>query len=154
MDPLLIILIPGLFGGLILALLIAATRRGTPPTFVPKRLEAPSPTLINMSQIKIEGVGGLGMVGAVVIVALADSRIRLATLIALVLGGGLAMVLIALRRRNGSLPSAGPGPEDRSVLHLEDGRGSRHAARDTNLRPRALTTKRELRLGKLAHVAR
>lgn len=118
MDPL-FILIPGLFGGLVLAVLIAITRRGTAPTFVPKRLAAPSPTLINMSNIRVEGVGGLGMVAAVVIVAAMDSRLRLATIIALVLGGALAATMIAMRRRTGPLPSAGDGPEDRSLLHLE-----------------------------------
>jgi hypothetical protein len=129
MEPLLLILIPGLLGGLALALLIAGTRRGTSPTFVPRRLAAPSPSLINMANIRIEGVGGLGMVAAVVVVAVTDSRIRLATIMALVLGGGLALVLIAMRRRTGSLPSAGDGPEDRSVLHLEDERRSREAGR-------------------------
>jgi hypothetical protein len=117
MEPLLI-LIPGLLGGLVLAALIAATRRGTSPTFVPTRLAPPSPTLINMAYIRVEGVGGLGMVGAVAIVAVADSRIGFATLIALLLGGGLATALIAMRRRTGSLPSSGDGPEDRSLLHL------------------------------------
>ncbi len=121
MEPLLI-LIPGLIGGLGVAALIAATRRGTSPTFVPKRLAPPSPTLINMAYIRVEGVGGLGMVAAVAIVAVTDSRIGLATFVALVLGGGLAAALIALRRRTGSLPSSGEGPEDRSLLHLKDDR--------------------------------
>ena len=118
MEPLLI-LIPGLFGGLVLALLMKGRRRGSPSTFVPIHLAAPSPTLINMANIRVEGVGGLGLVGAVVIVALEDSRIGLATIVALVLGAGLALALIAMRRRTGSLPSAGDGPDDRSVLHLE-----------------------------------
>ena len=118
MEPLLI-LIPGLLGGLVLALLIRGSRRGPPATLVPIHLAAPSPTLINMANIRVEGVGGLGLVGAVVIVALNDSRIGLATILALVFGAGLALVLIAMRRRNGSLPSAGGGPDDRSVLHLE-----------------------------------
>ena len=117
MDPLLI-LIPGLLGGLVLALLIAASQRGTAPTFVPRRLAAPSPTLINMAHIRVEGLGGLGMVGTILVVAISDSRIRLATILALVLGGGLSLVLIATRRRTGPLPSAGVDPEDRSVLHL------------------------------------
>src|SRR4051812_10191900 len=130
MEPLLMILIPGLFGGFVVALLIAARRRGSPPTFVPTHLAAPSPSLINMAHIRVEGVGGLGMVGAIVIVAVSDSRIRLATLIAMVLGGALALVLIAMRRRTGSLPSAGDGPEDRSMLHLADeGRSQRRRAK-------------------------
>jgi hypothetical protein len=116
MDPLLI-LVPGLLGGLVLALLIAASGRGTAPTFVPRRLATPSPTLINMAHIRVEGLGGLGMVGAVLVVAVSDSRIWLATVAALVLGAGLSLVLIATRR-TGPLPSAGVAPEDRSVLHL------------------------------------
>ena len=111
MEPLLI-LIPGLFGGLVLALLIRGSRRRSPSTFVPIHLAAPSPTLINMAHIQVEGVGGLGLVGAVVIVALEDSRIGLATILALVFGAGLALVLIAMRRRTGSFPSAGDGPDD------------------------------------------
>ena len=123
MEPLLI-LIPGLVGGLVLALLIRGSRRRSPSTFVPIHLAAPSPTLINMAHIQVEGVGGLGLVGAVAIVALEDSRIGLATILALVLGAGLALGLIAMRRRTGSLPSAGGGPDDRSGMHLEtDGRG-------------------------------
>ena len=64
MEPLLIILIPGIFGGLVLSLLIARNRRGTPPTFVSRPLDAPSPALINMAHIKVEGLGGLGLVAA------------------------------------------------------------------------------------------
>lgn len=119
MEPVLIILIPGLLGGLVLALLIARTRLGTAPTFVPRRLSSPSPGLINMAHIKVEGIGGLGMVAAVVLVAVADPRIGLATILASVLGSGLAMVLIAMRRRTGALPSNGDGPDDRSLLHLD-----------------------------------
>jgi hypothetical protein len=119
MEPLLIALALGLSGGLTLSFVIARTRRGTPPTFVPRRLDAPTPALINMAQIRVEGIGGLGMVAAVIAVALADSRIRLATIVAFVLGVGLALGLIAWRRRGGPLSSAGDGPDDRSMLHLE-----------------------------------
>ena len=131
MEPLLIVLIPGLLGGLVLALLIRGARRAFPPTFVPTQLAAPSPSLINMAHIPVEGVGGLGMVSAVVIVAVTDARIGLATLIALTLGGGLALVLVAMRRHSGSMPSAGGGPEDRSVLHLAGERRRRAVGRAT-----------------------
>ena len=122
MEPLLIVLIPGLFGGLVLALLIAGHRQGTPSTVVPRRLAAPSPALINMARIQIEGIGGLGMVAAVVVVAVSDPRIRLATIGAWVLGAGLALVLIAMRRRTGALPWSGDGPDDRSTLGLDGDR--------------------------------
>ena len=131
MEPLLIILIPGVFGGLILAWLIASRRTKTPSLVVPRRLSAPSPALINMANIKVEGIGGLGMVAAVVAVAIADPRIRLAIIVAGLLGTGLAFVLIALRRRSGGMPSSGDGPDDRSTLHLEPHSshrlGERHA---------------------------
>ena len=121
MEPLLIILIPGLLGGLVLSLLMARNRRTTPPTFVPRRLEAPSPSLINMAHIKIEGLGGLGMVAAVIAVAIADPRIRLAIIIAGVLGSGLALYLIASRRSSGGL-HPGDDPDGDSLLHLENHR--------------------------------
>jgi hypothetical protein len=128
MEPLLI-LVPGLFGGLAVALLIARTRLRSPGTVVPRRLAAPTPALINMAHIQVEGVGGLGMVAAVVAVAVADPRIRLAIILAGVFGAALALALIALRRRTGALPSGGDGPDDRSILHLEgDPRGSTRSA--------------------------
>jgi hypothetical protein len=123
MEPLLIILVPGLAGGLVLALLIAGRRPTTPATVVTRRLAAPSPTLLNIAQIRVEGIGGLGMVAAVVAVAVSDPRIRLAILLAAVLGIALALVLIGMWRRAGALPSSGGGPDDRSTLHLDDGRG-------------------------------
>ena len=123
METLLIVLIPGILGGLVLSVLIARNRRGTPAPFVSRPRDAPSPALINMAHIKVEGLGGLGLVAAVTAVAIADPRIRLAMIIALVLGGGLAFFLISMRRRTGAMPSSGEGPEDRSMLHLAaDGR--------------------------------
>ena len=134
MEPLLIILIPGLVGGLVLALLIAfkgaVNRPRTPTIVVPRRLESPSPSLINMANIRIEGLGGLGMVAAVVAVAVADPRIRLATIAAAVLGAGLALVLIAMRRRTGALPSGGDGPQDHLTLSIDGELRRTYRARD------------------------
>jgi hypothetical protein len=118
MEPLLIILVPGLFGGLVLALLIATNRKRAPTSVVARRLAAPSPALINMARIPVEGVGGLGIVAAVVAVAVVDPRIRFATIIAAVLGAALALALIAMRRSTGAGPSTVGGPDDRSVLHI------------------------------------
>ena len=122
MEPLIMILVPGLLGGLVLALLLAKNWQGTPSTIVPRPLAAPSPSLINMAHIQVEGVGGLGMVAAVVAVAIADPRIRAAMIIALALGAALALIMIVVRRRTGALPSGGDGPDDRSVLHIGHGR--------------------------------
>jgi hypothetical protein len=130
MEPLLIILIPGLLGGLVLAILIAFNRPRTPSIVVPRRLESPSPSLINMANIRIEGLGGLGMVAAVVAVAVSDPRIRLATIAAAVLGAGLALVLIAMRRRTGGLPSSGDGPEDQLTLSIDGEQRRTYRARE------------------------
>lgn len=120
MEPLLLALVFGLFGGIVLSLVLSRNRRGTPPTFVPRRLAAPSPALINMANIRVEGIGGLGMVAAVIAVAIADSRIRVAVLIAMIFGGALALVLIRRRRRDEDLHSGSEGPTSRSMSHIYD----------------------------------
>ena len=124
MEPLLIVLVPGVFGGLLVALVIASRRTKLPGALVSRGLAAPTPALINMAAIKVEGIGGLGMVAAVLAVAIADPRIRLAIMIAAVLGVTLALGLILIRRRTGALPSSGGDPDDRSTLHLEGRRGA------------------------------
>ena len=83
-----------------------------------------------MASIRIEGLGGLGMVAAVVAVAVSDPRIRLATIAAAVLGAGLALVLIAMRRRTGALPSSGDGPEDQLTLNIDGERRRTSRARE------------------------
>jgi hypothetical protein len=117
MEPLLIILIPGVIGGVLLALILAGTRHGTPSTFVPRRLAPPSPQLINMAHIRVEGIGGLGMVAAVAAVAIADPLIRLAVIVAFVLGAGLALCLIVLRR--GDRSGSGRFPGGKATLRID-----------------------------------
>ena len=128
MEPLVIVLVPGLFGGLVLALLLAGIRPRIQSTIVPRRLAAPSPALINMAHIPVEGVGGLGIVAAVLVVAVSDPRIRLATIVAFVLGTVLALVMIAMRRRTGALPSRGDGPDGGPTLRIDGERRPTHPA--------------------------
>ena len=132
MEPLMILL-PGLFGGLALALIIATTRRRPPAVVVPRRLEGPTPELINMAHIKVEGIGGLGLVAAVIAVALADPRIRLVILVALVLGVCLAVLLIHVRRAL-EASSDGDDSADRSTLHLDGDRRLRRGNTDPALK--------------------
>ena len=149
MEPLLIILIPGTLGGLALALLLPRLRRRTPGVAVPHHLEPPSPTLINMAHIRVEGVGGLGMVAAVLLVAATDPRIRLAILGAAVLGTALAVTLIALRRATGALPSGTDGPDGRLPLGLD--RGPARQRGTDRPEPPAPTTVPRLSLGVVRH---
>jgi hypothetical protein len=122
MNPLFSVLVLGVLGvigGLALAPLIAIFGRPTPALVVSRRLALPSPSMINMAHIQVEGVGGLGLVATAVAVAMWDPRIRLAMIVAAALGAGLALVLIAMRQGSGALPSGGVGPEDRSMLPLK-----------------------------------
>ena len=142
MEPVLFVLAAGLLGGLVLALLITVKRPSRPSVVVPWHLTAPSPSHINMAHIRVEGIGGLGMVAAVVTVAIADPRIRLAILLAGCLGTALALILIALRRRSGAMPWSGDGTDDRLTLRIDsDERRALAAARGTgNHRARPRTT--------------
>jgi hypothetical protein len=118
MEPLLIVLVPGVLGGIILAALLATKRINLPTGGGDRRLEPPSPSLINMAHISVGGGGGLGMVAAVIAVALAEPRIRLPIGIAALLGAALAWALIVGRRRHGPLASAGDDSGPHSTLGL------------------------------------
>jgi hypothetical protein len=144
MEPLVMALIPGTLGGLAVAWLIAAAgrRRRAPDVIVPSRPDERYP-VINMSNIRVEGVGGLGMVAAVIAVAVTDPRIRLAVIIAAVLGAVLALTLIAMRRATGALPSGTDGPDGRLPLGLDrHGPAPRSDGTFDRLSPRRLSTVR------------
>ena len=106
MEPLLIIVVPGVLGGLVLALIFR--RLGGGPEDAPGdvRLQAASTNMINMARIRVSGFGGLGMVAMALTVAIFVPRIRLTMAIALGLGALMAAALIAMRRRDGALPSS------------------------------------------------
>jgi hypothetical protein len=105
MEPLIMIVVPGLLGGVLVAVLLMHLRAaresdgGAP-------LAPPSPSLINMARIRVNGVGGLGMVAMATTVAIFVPRIRATMILALCLGMAMAAALIALRRRREPLPSS------------------------------------------------
>lgn len=106
MEPLLIIVVPGILGGVLIALFMTRIRSHFHPSGVDRPLAPPSPGIINMARIPIAGVGGLGMLAMAVTVAIFVPRIRITMIVALVVGAGLAALLIA-RRRKEPLPSSG-----------------------------------------------
>ena len=118
MEPLLIVLVPGVLGGIVLAILLGSRWIDLRTRGVERPLESTSPSLINMAHIPVQGGGGLGIVAAVIAVALADSRIRGAIGIAALLGVVLAAVLIARRHERGPLSSGGGDSASPSVLGL------------------------------------
>ena len=110
MEPLLVILVPGIIGGGLVALVLARRPAFLQPATTPpparRALTPTSPSLINMARIQIDGVGGLGMVAMALAVAISVPWIRLSVSLGLLFGVIVAASLIALRRRAGPLTSS------------------------------------------------
>ena len=81
MDMALVLIVPGLIGGLVLAGLLARLNR-RPSSGLVKRsaLEPISPDVINMAHIRVAGVGGLSMIAAGVVIAVYLPEIGLSLL--------------------------------------------------------------------------
>jgi hypothetical protein len=118
MESLLMLVVIAVLGGIILALLLGSRWIDLRSRGIERPLESTSPSLINMAHIPVRGGGGLGIVAAVIAVALADPRIRVAIGIAALLGVVLAAVLIARRRERGPLSSGGGDSASPSMLGL------------------------------------
>jgi hypothetical protein len=129
METALALMLPGLLGGLVLAAVLARLNR-TPSSKLSRRsqLEPISPDVINMAHIRVAGVGGLGMMGAALIIAINVPEIGFALLVAVVLGVITAAGLIAYRSRPSQTGGGGHNEMPPSVLTLDDpppGPGSR-----------------------------
>jgi hypothetical protein len=116
MEPVTLVLLPGLIGGIVLALLIPWVRRRPRVIYRERPLAPTSPSLINMAHIHVEGTGGLGLVAMAAAVAIAQPGVRAAMILALLLGIPLGLLLIALRSR-GPLPTHAAGAH--AMLPLE-----------------------------------
>jgi hypothetical protein len=120
MDPVTLFLVPGFLGGLVIALFIKLRRRGetraSGDVFNVGRL---STDVINMANIRVAGVGGLGLVAMALTVALNVPRIGQSMALGLVLGVVLAATLILLRRRQGPMPSSGRQGGANTVLAID-----------------------------------
>lgn len=79
-----------------------------------------SSDVINMSRIRVAGLGGLGMVVIALVLAIAYPRIGQALLIGVAGGIVAAAIVIAYRRRSGPLASGGKRTRGRSVLLAAD----------------------------------
>ena len=118
MDPVMLVIIPGFLGGLIVALFIS--RMHAPlPGVDPLRRHPLTTDIINMARIRVSGVGGFGLMMMAVVVAAFVPRIRQHLLISVGLAIIFAIALIALRRRNGPLPSSGGPHGADTVLALD-----------------------------------
>jgi hypothetical protein len=119
MDPVMLVLVPGFLGGLVLAFLIF--RMQAPSSSLDSLRRHPVSTdVINMARIRVDGIGGFGLVVMALTVAWFVLRIRQHVAIGLGLGVLLAIVLVVVRRRNGPMPSSGETPGANSTLSIDD----------------------------------
>ena len=140
-DPVTMVLVPGVLGGLILAWVIfwRQSRSSTPVSPDVFTRNGRSSDVINMAHIRVAGIGGLGLVAMAATVALNVPRIGQALAIAAVAGAVFAAVLIAWRRKAGALPSSGARPGANTVLAID-------APHTTDERHPAADRSRELKL--------
>ena len=122
MEPITIIVVPGLLGGLVVALIMVALHRKSAqdaPSYRRERLDSASPDVINMSRIRVSGIGGLGLVAMALAVALDVPRIGASVAIGLVSGVALAVIMIARQRRAGVMPSSGKQMGANTTLSID-----------------------------------
>jgi hypothetical protein len=118
-----------LVGGWLLAGVLALTnRRASSGVVTRSAIEPLSPDAINMAHIRVEGIGGLGLIAAGVIIAIYLPEIGFSLLAGVGLGAAIAVGLIAYRSHVSATRPGGYDGQPPSVLMLDD-----HAVR---VRPR------------------
>jgi len=122
MDLVTEMVVPGFLGGLVIALFfIKLRRRGqTRPSEEAFEGGGLSTDVINISKIRVAGIGGVGLVAMAVVVALNVPRIGQSLALGLGLGLGLAAALILMRRSRGPMPSSGRHGGANTVLSIDD----------------------------------
>lgn len=119
MNPVTLVIVPGILGGLLLAVL-SHRRRGTAPSVIlPHRTQWPSTDVINMASIKVAGVGGLCLVAMAAAVALDVPEIGQSIAISVGLGAAWAALMILRARRSGPMPSSGQRMGANTILSID-----------------------------------
>jgi hypothetical protein len=142
MDPILIVVLPGVIGGLIVAAVLYALHQRTSETVAPlERDGLPSTDVINAARIRVAGIGGLGLLAMAATVAWQLPRIGQTVAVGAILGLVLAAALIARRRSSGAMPSSGQRPGANTVLAIDQPDTLEQPERDVDhdARPRTRT---------------
>jgi len=120
MEPVVLIVVPGLIGGVAIALFMALHRSRSSKRTSGRFDAEPSTDVINMARIRVAGVGGLGLIAMAAVVAWFVPRIGQTLLIGLVLGVVFAAVMILRRRRSGAMPSSGRRSGANAILSIDE----------------------------------
>jgi hypothetical protein len=130
MDTVLIVALPGIVGGLLIAWIairLGPARRandlreaadGLPETDV--RRDFLAHDLINMSRVPVAGIGGLGLVAMSLFVAWMLPRVWQTVVFGALAGAVFAFALIAYRRRTGVMSSSGRTPGAHTTLSIDN----------------------------------
>jgi hypothetical protein len=118
LSPFGVILVPAVAGGLVVAAVLkwSKPRAQSTPTRDVFGDNAASTDIINMSRIKVAGLGGLGFVVVAIVTALTVPRIGQVMAIAAIGGTLVALSTIVWRRVHGPLPSDGSTPGAHKLL--------------------------------------
>ena len=121
MEPVRIVVVSGFLGGLVIAWFFIRSEdrrhtRSAPDAFSSEPL---SSDVINMSRIRVAGVGGLGLVAMALNVAIFMPSIGVPVAIGLLLGAVFALILILQRRRQGPMPSSGRQAGANTTLSID-----------------------------------
>ena len=124
MDPLVMIMLPGVLGGLVVAWMAIvagkARRRDEGEALDAAVAEPGSADIINISHIRVAGLGGLGLVVMALVVAWFLPRVGQTLLIGAVAGIIMAGAMILYRRRSGPMPSSGRHARANGVLAIDE----------------------------------
>lgn len=136
MEPVVMIVVPGILGGFALAFLIVRLHRTALPDAGRHRsADGPLPLdVINMSRIRVAGVGGLGLLAMALVVAYFVPRIGQTLAVGLLLGITLGLGLILRRRRVGPISSSGRHPGANTVLAIDHAKPIEQDGRDDSAR--------------------
>jgi len=146
MDPVTLLLVPGILGGLVIAWLITRLRGRRPNALMDEPADLRISTdVINIAHIRAAGLGGLGLFAMAVVVALFVPSIRLALSVGLASGAVLGVILILRRRRTGPLPSSSGTAGANNVLSIDQ--PAAPVTPDTDDRPTGLRVAQAGKLG-------
>ena len=122
MDPTLPLILWGFAGGAVIAWALLRARRWSPAAGVAASgagRNGRQRDVINISAIRVAGIGGLGLVGMAASLAWAFPSVAQSLMLGAGLGLLLAVGLIVYRRRMGPLPSSARQSAANTTLHLE-----------------------------------
>ena len=124
MELISMIVVAGVTGGVVVALLLAVAHRLRPGRRQSDAFaygSGPGRTdVINIASVRVAGVGGLGLVAVAAALAWSIPRIGQTILFGALLGVVLAAALILWRRRHGPMPTSGGRPGANTTLSIDE----------------------------------